>query len=149
MQRDDAAAALAAVDAARSQLADITGVPAWRHVLFGLLEGLVVAGVGLGNGWTSKIYAAVLGLAIVMYFCKRATMGIMVNAFRHGPKRIVAVALVLLLAVACGLNRHLLAVQAPLEARLLVAAAAGIMAALASVFAHRRYVADLRNRIGQ
>lgn len=147
MKKDDAFAALAAVEDANAQLAEVMTHAPWRHGLFGLLEGMVVLGMGLAEPYCWIVYALALAVAAVIAWRERAVRGVFVTVLMHRSRTVILIALLAILGVAGWINNQIAAEQEPLALRVFVAILAGVLLASVSVAVNRNFVSDLRDRI--
>jgi hypothetical protein len=96
----DARAALDAKNDTQRQLAAAATCPAWRHALFGLLMGALIAAPAFALPLRYAIFAAILVAVVFIARADRKRMGMFINGYRRGKTRIVALAI---LAIELGL----------------------------------------------
>jgi hypothetical protein len=86
--------ALSALDAKRraeAQMARAANCPPWRHAVFGLMMGGLVASPAFETMIRFAILAVLLGLIPVIIQSDRKRMGMFINGYRRGKTRIVAI----------------------------------------------------------
>ena len=87
MARNEAAAALVQVSEARRRLADRARWPLHRHALFGLMEGLLIAGIAQ----PAPIFAGMIGIAmVILVYCvtdDRRRHGMFVSGWQGNATR--------------------------------------------------------------
>jgi uncharacterized membrane protein len=86
-----ARAALDAKNDTQRQLAAAATCPPWRHALFGLLMGALIATPAFTMGVRYAIFALILVAIALIARADRKRMGMFVNGYRRGKTRIVAV----------------------------------------------------------
>lgn len=99
MDREQAAAALAEVGRTEHRLAERAHWPFHRHAMFGLAEGLLVAGVAQPLAITGAMTAAALALITVCVTEDRRRHGMFVSGWQAGATRPLTIALALFVAV--------------------------------------------------
>ena len=87
-----ARAALAAKNDTQRQLAAASVCPPWRHAVFGLLFGVLVAAPAFDPPIRYAFIAAIFCAIPLIARSDRKRMGMFVNGYRRGKTRIVAVA---------------------------------------------------------
>lgn len=87
MNPNDAAAALAQVDRTETKLAERARWPFHRHAMFGLAEGLVVAGFAQPGAQMGAMMAVALALVVVCVTGDRRRDGMFVSGWRAGATR--------------------------------------------------------------
>lgn len=95
MHPNDAAAARAQVDQTETKLAERARWPFYRHALFGLAEGLVVAGVAQPVVQAGTMTAVALALMVVCVAGDRRRDGMFVSGWRAGATRPLTILLTL------------------------------------------------------
>lgn len=86
---DEARDALAAMTAAKRQLADIAQCPPWRHAAFAGLEATLVASPVLPVLPRAIVFLAVIiGIALLIR-SDRKRLGVFINGYRRGRTRVV------------------------------------------------------------
>jgi hypothetical protein len=145
----DPRAALALVRDARVRMAERAATPVWYAPLYGLFCGLLVAGAGLPQPW-GLIQVAVALIAVgLLYHRWTQISGLVVNGYRAGATRVIAIALTFaLVGLALGglaLREHMGLVWGPI--------ACGIVGALIAAFASaawdRAWREEIRRGAGQ
>ena len=103
MNPNDAAAALAEVDRTQSRLAERARWPFHRHAMFGLAEGLIVAGVAQPVTQAGAMIVAAMALIAVCVAEDRRRDGMFVSGWQAGPTRPLTILLTLfVVAMAVG-----------------------------------------------
>lgn len=95
MDRSEALSALAAKQAAEAQLAKAATCPPWRHAVFGLLMGGLVASPAFDFAIRIAILVVILGCVPIIIQSDRKRLGIFINGYRRGKTRIVAIGVVI------------------------------------------------------
>ncbi|MFL6736742.1 MAG: hypothetical protein ACJ8F4_06745 [Sphingomonas sp.] len=95
MDQSEALSALAAKQAAEAQLAKAATCPPWRHAVFGLLMGGLVASPAFDFPIRMAILALILCCIPVIIQSDRKRLGMFINGYRRGKTRIVAVGVVI------------------------------------------------------
>lgn len=112
MDQSEALSALAAKHQAEVQIAKAANCPPWRHALFGLLMGGLVASPAFDFAMRSAILVIILCSVAVIVQSDRRRMGMFINGYRRGKTRVVAVATLIVelslysLSVYYGLELH-------------------------------------------
>lgn len=91
MDQTEALSALAAKNAAEAQLARACNCPPWRHAVFGLLMGALVASPAFEIAIRMAILAAILCCIPIIIQSDRKRMGMFINGYRRGKTRVVAI----------------------------------------------------------
>jgi hypothetical protein len=91
MDRSEAVSALAAKGAAEAQMAKVATCPPWRHAVFGLLMGGLVASPAFEFPLRLAILAVILCCIPVIIHSDRKRMGMFINGYRRGKTRVVAI----------------------------------------------------------
>lgn len=99
MTRDEAAAALADVGRTEQKLAEHARWPFQRHAMFGLSEGLLIAGVAQPLPLSGAMTAAALALLAVCVADDRRRHGMFVSGWQAGPTRWVTMMLLVFIVV--------------------------------------------------
>ena len=108
----DARSALAAKQHAEAQMAKAAECPPWRHAVFGLLMGGLIASFAFEFAIRTAILVLVLACIPIIVHSDRKRMGMFINGYRRGKTRLVAFGLLALwlplygLSVYYGLDRH-------------------------------------------
>ena len=108
----DARSALAAKQHAEAQMAKAAQCPPWRHAVFGLLMGGLIASFAFEFAIRTAILVLVLACIPIIVHSDRKRMGMFINGYRRGKTRLVAFGLLILwmplygLSVYYGLDRH-------------------------------------------
>ena len=145
LDRDDAAAQLAALQADRAALAERVVQPWWYDALLGLLIAGLLASYSLRSTWATlgALVLFLLGLRGLVALYTRLT-GLWVNGFRAGPTRRAIHVWFVLYAVVLGaaaIAEYLLDVRGAMAVGGVVI---GLGLALVSRWWTRIYVAELR-----
>lgn len=90
MESLEAFSALEAKRHAEAQMARAANCPPWRHALFGLMMGGLVASPAFETTIRFAILALLLALIPVIIHSDRKRMGMFINGYRRGKTRIVA-----------------------------------------------------------
>ena len=140
---DQARSALAAKATTERQLAAASICPPWRHALFGLLFGVLVAAPAFDPPIRYAMFAAILCAIPLIMRSDRKRMGMFVNGYRRGKTRRVAFAILAIeLAIyALGLHRSL--ELGDHRAPLLLAPLAVAVGWIGSLWWQRVFVAEL------
>jgi len=91
MDQTEALSALAAKNVAEAQLARACNCPPWRHAVFGLLMGALVASPAFEIAIRMAILAAILCCIPIIIQSDRKRMGMFINGYRRGKTRVVAI----------------------------------------------------------
>ena len=91
MDQSEALSALAAKNAAEAQLARACNCPPWRHAIFGLLMGGLIASPAFDTPIRTAILVVILCCIPVIIHFDRKRMGMFINGYRRGKTRLVAV----------------------------------------------------------
>lgn len=95
MDRTEAAAALAVVNRTESKLAERAHWPFHRHAMFGLMEGLLVAGIAQPIAMMGGTIAIAMALLVVCVTEDRRRHGMFISGFQGRSARWVTLALLL------------------------------------------------------
>jgi hypothetical protein len=95
MESNQAISALDAKRHAEAQIARAANCPPWRHALFGLIMGGLVASPAFVITLRFAIIGILLCLIPLIIHSDRKRTGMFVNGYRRGKTRIVAVAVLL------------------------------------------------------
>jgi hypothetical protein len=90
METMDARSALDAKRQAEAQLARAANCPPWRHGIFGLLMGALVASPAFDFPIRTAIIVLILCSIPLIIHSDRKRMGMFINGYRRGKTRIVA-----------------------------------------------------------
>lgn len=93
MDRDHAAASLAEVGRTERRLADRARWPFHRHAMFGLAEGLIIAGIAQPIGLMGAMIGVALALMAVCVMDDRRRHGMFVSGWLPGATRPLTIAL--------------------------------------------------------
>jgi hypothetical protein len=102
--------ALSALDAKRSaeaQMARAATCPPWRHAVFGLLMGALVAAPAVPLPARFAVLIALLAAIPIIIRSDRKRMGMFINGYRRGKTRIVAFVLLTVELSLYGLSVYL------------------------------------------
>jgi hypothetical protein len=108
----EARCALDAKRFAEAQMAKAANCPPWRHAMFGLMMGGLVASPAFELPIRIGILVVLLALIPIIIHSDRKRMGMFINGYRRGRTRIVAVGIVIVelalygAAVVRGLDHH-------------------------------------------
>ena len=91
MENFEAASALDAKRAAEVQMARAANCPPWRHAVFGLLMGALVASPAFDTVPRFAILVLILCCIPLIIHSDRKRMGMFINGYRRGKTRIVAI----------------------------------------------------------
>ena len=112
MQSMEARSALDAKQFAEAQMARAATCPPWRHGVFGLMMGGLVASPAFEMPVRMGILTALLLLIPVIIHSDRKRMGMFINGYRRGKTRVVAIGILVVelslyaVAVVRGLDHH-------------------------------------------
>ncbi len=93
MDQSEAMSALAAKRAAETQIARAATCPPWRHAVFGLLMGGLVASPAFDFPARIAILVVILCSIPLIIHSDRKRLGMFINGYRRGKTRIVAFAI--------------------------------------------------------
>ena len=91
MENLDARSALEAKHYAEAQIARAATCPPWRHAVFGLLMGGLVASPAFDMPIRMLILVLILACIPIIIHSDRKRMGMFINGYRRGKTRIVAI----------------------------------------------------------
>ena len=91
MENFDPRAALAAKQHAEAQMARAATCPPWRHAIFGLMMGALVASPAFEMPLRLAILVLMLCCIPIIVQSDRKRMGMFINGYRRGKTRIVAI----------------------------------------------------------
>jgi len=146
MNRDEAQAALAAVNQAQGKLADRIEVPVWRHLAFGGMFALINVAISLPPAGFGPIFLLWGILFALLLRYDRRRYGVFINGYRRGrtlPVTLCLLALQVGLVVLARPARHL---PFPSALGLACAAAAFVVAVIGSMIFQRVLMAELRSK---
>jgi hypothetical protein len=112
MENSEALSALNAKRQAEAQMAKAATCPPWRHAVFGLLMGGLVATPGFDTPVRFAILALLLCCIPLIIHSDRKRMGMFINGYRRGKTRVVAIGILALelslyaISVVRGLDHH-------------------------------------------
>jgi hypothetical protein len=112
METIDARSALDAKHHAEAQMARAATCPPWRHAIFGLLMGSLVASPAFETNVRFGILAAILCCIPLIIHSDRKRMGMFINGYRRGKTRLVAIGIVIVelslyaVSIVRGLDQH-------------------------------------------
>jgi uncharacterized membrane protein len=95
MDQSEALSALAAKRQAEAQIAKAATCPPWRHTLFGLLMGGLIATPAFAFPLRMAILVVILCCIPVIIQSDRKRLGMFINGYRRGKTRIVAIGMLL------------------------------------------------------
>jgi len=146
MNRDEAAAALAEVARTEGRLAERAQWPFHRHAMFGLAEGLLVAGLAQPTTMMFSMFAVAMALLAVCIFDDRRRHGMFVSGWQPGATRSLTVLLMLFLVAMLGLALYIRDGQSVQPVGYLVGAVTFLVATAASLRWEKVYRAQLLER---
>jgi hypothetical protein len=109
MDESEALTALAAKKLAEAQIAKAVHCPPWRHAVFGLLMGGLVASPALPLAIRTLLIVLILASIPIIINSDRKRMGMFISGYRRGKTRVVVVGILIVelglygLSVYCGL----------------------------------------------
>ena len=112
METYEARSALDAKQFAEAQMARAATCPPWRHAVFGLMMGGLVASPAFDMPIRMSILVILLALIPIIIQSDRKRMGMFINGYRRGKTRIVALGVLAVelslygVAVVRGLDHH-------------------------------------------
>jgi hypothetical protein len=95
METLDARSALEAKQYAEAQMARAATCPPWRHALFGLMMGGLVATPAFEMPIRISLLVLLLAMIPIIVHSDRKRMGMFINGYRRGKTRVVAVGLLI------------------------------------------------------
>ena len=95
METLDARSALEAKQYAEAQMARAATCPPWRHALFGLMMGGLVATPAFEMPIRISLLVLLLAMIPIIVHSDRRRMGMFINGYRRGKTRVVAVGLLI------------------------------------------------------
>ena len=143
METADVLSALDAKRHAELQMAKAATCPPWRHALFGLMMGGLVASPAFEITIRFAILIALLCLIPIIIHSDRKRMGMFINCYRRGKTRYVIAGLLVLwlplyaFSVYYGLELHNRVVP------LVLGAITGVLAVVASIIWQRVFVREM------
>jgi hypothetical protein len=96
MESSEAFSALDSKRRAEAQIARAATCPPWRHAVFGLLMGGLVASPAFDTVTRYAILVAILCCVPVIIHSDRKRMGMFINGYRRGKTRIVAIGILVI-----------------------------------------------------
>jgi hypothetical protein len=112
MENFDPRSALAAKQYAEAQMAKAATCPPWRHAVFGLLMGGLVATPAFEMPIRMGILVLILACIPIIIHSDRKRMGMFINGYRRGKTRMVAIGILAVelslyvVSVVRGLDHH-------------------------------------------
>jgi uncharacterized membrane protein len=91
MEHSEAVSALDAKRQAEAQLARACNCPPWRHAVFGLLFGALIAGPAFPFAIWMAILVLILCCTALIIRSDRKRLGMFINGYRRGKTRVVAI----------------------------------------------------------
>lgn len=143
METSEAMSALEAKRQAEAQMARAANCPPWRHAMFGLLMGALVASVAFDTPIRFAIMAAILVSIPLIIHSDRKRMGMFIYGYRRGKTRYVIAGYLALwiplygFAVHYGLDLHNRVVP------LVLGVVAGMIGVVASMMWQRVFVREM------
>ncbi len=95
METFEARSALDAKQFAETQMAKAANCPPWRHALFGLMMGGLVASPAFETTVRFAILGVLLCLIPLIIHSDRKRMGMFINGYRRGKTRVVAIGILI------------------------------------------------------
>jgi hypothetical protein len=99
MNPNEAAAALDAMNRTQARLADHARFPFRRHAMFGLMEGLIVAGIAQPLAIGSAMTGAGLALLVTSVMQDRRQHGMLVTSWKPGTRGLIVALSLFMLAM--------------------------------------------------
>jgi hypothetical protein len=96
MESLEAQSALEAKRQAEAQLAKAVNCPPWRHSVFGLLMGGLIASFAFEFAIRTVILLIILACVPIIIHSDRKRMGIFINGYRRGKTRVVTFGILLI-----------------------------------------------------
>jgi hypothetical protein len=112
MENFEAASALDAKRQAEIQMARAATCPPWRHAVFGLLMGALVASPAFDTVPRFAILIAILACIPLIIHSDRKRTGMLINGYRRGKTRLVVAGILIVelglyfVSLTRGLDRH-------------------------------------------
>lgn len=106
MERTEALSALDAKRHAEAQMARAANCPPWRHAVFGVLMGGLVAAPAVPLPARFAVLVVLLAAIPIIIQSDRKRMGMFINGYRRGKTRIVAFAILAVELLLYGLSVH-------------------------------------------
>ncbi|QNN64678.1 hypothetical protein H9L12_10415 [Sphingomonas rhizophila] len=143
MDTREAMLALDAKQSAERDLAAAAHCPAWRHGVFGIMMGAMVASPAVALPWRYFVLAFALAAIPLIVRSDRKRTGMFINGYRRGKTRLVTFAILAALLVL-----YTLSVRAALSngdhlTPLLLGIAAAVLATLGSIQWQRVFVREM------
>ena len=95
MEQSEASSALAAKRAAEAQMARAANCPPWRHAVFGLLMGGLVASPAFAMPIRTSLLVIILACIPIIIHSDRKRMGMFINGYRRGKTRVVTIGILI------------------------------------------------------
>jgi len=143
METIDARSALDAKQFAEAQIAKAANCPPWRHAVFGLMMGGLVASFSFEFVIRTAILVIILAAIPIIIQSDRKRMGMSINGYRRGKTRYVIAGFMLLwlplygFSVYYGLDQHNHVVP------VLLGIVAGVLGIFASIIWQRVFVREM------
>jgi len=143
METIDARSALDAKQFAEAQIAKAANCPPWRHAVFGLMMGGLVASFAFEFVIRTAILVIILAAIPIIIQSDRKRMGMFINGYRRGKTRYVIAGFMLLwlplygFSVYYGLDQHNHVVP------VLLGIVAGALGIFASIIWQRVFVREM------
>ncbi|MGZ2411989.1 putative membrane protein [Sphingomonas sp. F9_3S_D5_B_2] len=106
MDHSEALSALDAKRAAEAQMARAANCPPWRHAVFGLMMGGLIASFAFEFAIRTAILVLVLACIPLIIRSDRKRMGMFINGYRRGKTRVVTFGLLALWVPLYALSVH-------------------------------------------
>lgn len=140
---EEAIAALDAKKSAEQQLAAAALCPPWRHAVFGLLMGALVATPAFAFPIRMSILAGLIPVVALIVRSDRKRMGMFINGYRRGRTRIVALAMLAIVLGLYAVSVHRGLGLGDTVTPLLLGVAAAISGTIGSIIWQRVFVREL------
>ena len=143
MEGLEARSALEAKRQAEAQMARAAQCPPWRHALFGLLIGGIIASFAFDFVIRTAILIVILACLPIIIHSDRKRTGMFINGYRRGKTRLVIVGILLVwlplyalsVSYALDLHNHVMP--------LLLGLVGFVMAAIGSVIWQRVFISEM------
>jgi hypothetical protein len=106
MDQSEALSALEAKNAAEAQLARACNCPLWRHAVFGVMMGALIASGAFDTAIRTAILVLILACIPLIIRSDRKRMGMFINGYRRGKTRWVAFGILAIWLALYGVSVH-------------------------------------------
>ena len=144
MDESEALSALTAKEQAEAQMARAAHCPLWRHAVFGLLMGGLVASPAFPLLIRTLLLVLILASIPIIINSDRKRMGMFINGYRRGKTRVVVVGILIIELALYGLSVYYGLVLNDHSTPLLLGFAGFLIGTLASVVWQRIFVREMR-----